>query len=86
MEKREFELEGRKITMYGSAGARFTLIQPSDEQDLSGMETFFFHDMALVQIKDAHLGGEDQPSVIHHIISGRTQAVTVKDGTHYITV
>ena len=38
MEKREFELEGRKITMYGSAGARFTLIQPSDEQDLSGMD------------------------------------------------
>ena len=42
--------------------------------------------MGLVDIDRANLGSQDHLVVISNVVTRRTQAVTVKNRTHYITI
>ena len=57
------------------------------QQHLSGVQSFFLDDLFcrnIVQCTD--LRGQDQTSVIGHIITGRTQTVSVQYCTHDVAV
>ena len=42
--------------------------------------------MAFFQRQHAHFGRKDESAVIHDIITGRTQAVSIQYGAHHIAV
>ena len=50
------------------------------------METLFLQHVLLIQGQNADLRTQDQSSVVHHVISRRSQAVPVKDGAHHVAV
>ena len=56
------------------------------KQHLSRMQALFYDDLARVNIKHTHLGRQDQCVIIRDIISGRTKAIPVKDGSHAVPV
>ena len=57
------------------------------QQHLARMETLFLYDLFCRDIVQcADLRGQDQTSVIGHIVPGRTQTVSVQDSAHDITI
>ena len=50
------------------------------------MQTLLDDDSGRLDIQHSHLGREDQLAVGGHIVSGRTKAVAVQNGSHHVSV
>ena len=57
-----------------------------DQQHFSGMQALLEDDLLLGNRQNAHLGGEDHVTIFHNVVTGRTEAVPVKNRTHHIAI
>ena len=56
------------------------------QQHLAGAQAVFADDMLLRDVQNAHLAGQNQPSVVGDVIAAGAQTVAVKDCAHHVAV